>query len=175
MWKIIDSLLRDSEACTLKLLRTHGRVRLLLSYTLGTPFWRSEMLHQPYCLSAIHSKVAVPPGQWIPAGGSMIVESDKQTVVVRKHYIGMVTMLDRLAHMAEHDAGDDGMDGQDRVFDVEKKMSVPVSSIVGHCLVPPSSDIVLENSAGGLLTPVPGKLNFANFLFFTLCILILII
>lgn len=33
--------------------------------------------------------VAAPPGQWIGAGGSMIVESDKQTGTVRKHYIGI--------------------------------------------------------------------------------------
>ena len=37
--------------------------------------------------------VAAPQGQWIGAGGSMIMESDKQTEVVRKHYKGMVTIL----------------------------------------------------------------------------------
>lgn len=73
--------------------------------------------------------VAAPPGHWIGAGGSMILESDKQTGAVRKHYIGMVTMLDILAHFA----GDDDMESGD-VFDVEQRMSVPVSSIIGHCI-----------------------------------------
>lgn len=70
--------------------------------------------------------VAAPPGHWIGAGGSMIMETDKQTGVVRKHYIGMVTMVDILAHIA----GDDKMDGSD----LDQKMAVPVSSIIGHCL-----------------------------------------
>ncbi|PHU15236.1 SNF1-related protein kinase regulatory subunit gamma-like PV42a [Capsicum chinense] len=72
--------------------------------------------------------VAAPPGHWIGAGGSMILESDKQTGAVRKHYIGMVTMLDILAHIAGNGNGD-----VDDV-DLNKKMMVPVSSIIGHCL-----------------------------------------
>ncbi|XP_009786045.1 SNF1-related protein kinase regulatory subunit gamma-like PV42a [Nicotiana tabacum] len=70
--------------------------------------------------------VAAPPGHWIGAGGSMILESDKQTGVVRKHYIGMVTMLDVLAHIAANGSADDA--------DLAKKMMVPVSSIIGHCI-----------------------------------------
>ncbi|KAH9715103.1 SNF1-related protein kinase regulatory subunit gamma-like PV42a [Citrus sinensis] len=74
--------------------------------------------------------VAAPPGQWIGAGGSMIMESDKQTGAVRKHYIGMLTMLDILAHIA----GDDQMNGgDDAPDDLDKKMSATVSSIIGHC------------------------------------------
>lgn len=69
--------------------------------------------------------VAAPPGKWIGAGGSMILEADKQTGVVRKHYIGMVTMLDILAHIAGDNGGDD---------DLEQKMAVPVSSLIGQCL-----------------------------------------
>jgi len=74
--------------------------------------------------------VAAPPGQWIGAGGSMIVESDKQTGAVRKHYIGMVTMLDIVAHIA----GDDHLSGgdDDVTEDLDQRMSVPVSSIIGH-------------------------------------------
>lgn len=74
--------------------------------------------------------VAAPPGQWIGAGGSMIVESDKQTGVVRKHYIGMATMLDIVAHIA----GDDHLSGggDDATKDLDQRMSVPVSSIIGH-------------------------------------------
>lgn len=71
--------------------------------------------------------VAAPPGHWIGAGGSMILESDKQTGAVRKHYIGMVTMLDILAHIAGDDVGGGGSD-------VEERMGVPVSSIIGYCL-----------------------------------------
>ncbi|XP_054779970.1 SNF1-related protein kinase regulatory subunit gamma-like PV42a [Prosopis cineraria] len=80
--------------------------------------------------------VAAPPGQWIGAGGSMIVESDKQTGAVRKHYIGMVTMLDIVAHIAGDGGG--GADGgrlkvTDGTEDLDQRMSVPVSSIIGHC------------------------------------------
>ncbi|CAI0391436.1 unnamed protein product [Linum tenue] len=69
--------------------------------------------------------VAAPPGQWIGAGGSMIMESDKQTGVARKHYIGMVTMLDILAHIAAADDQDEKLGA---------KMSAPVSAVIGHCL-----------------------------------------
>ncbi|XP_027343458.1 SNF1-related protein kinase regulatory subunit gamma-like PV42a [Abrus precatorius] len=73
--------------------------------------------------------VAAPPGQWIGAGGSMIVESDKQTGAVRKHYIGIVTMLDVVAHIA----GEDHLSGGDDISkDLDQRMSVPVSSIIGH-------------------------------------------
>ncbi|XP_027125282.1 SNF1-related protein kinase regulatory subunit gamma-like PV42a [Coffea arabica] len=60
----------------------------------------------------------------------MILESDKQTGAVRKHYIGMVTMLDILAHIA----GRDDVEAGNEVDDLAKKMSIPVSSIIGHCL-----------------------------------------
>ncbi|CAF2083295.1 unnamed protein product [Brassica napus] len=72
--------------------------------------------------------VAAPPGHWIGAGGSMIMESDKQTGAVRKHYIGILTMLDILAHIAggEHNLSDP--------TDLDRKMGSQVSSIIGHCL-----------------------------------------
>ncbi|CAH9084856.1 unnamed protein product [Cuscuta epithymum] len=66
--------------------------------------------------------VAAPPGQWIGAGGTMILEHDKSTGAARKHYIGMVTMLDVLAHIA---GGEE---------DLDLKMAAQVSSIIGHCL-----------------------------------------
>ncbi|GAB2220486.1 hypothetical protein Droror1_Dr00008139 [Drosera rotundifolia] len=44
--------------------------------------------------------VAAPPGQWIGAGGSMIMESDKHTGAMRKHYSGM-----RLAVPVSHIIG----------------------------------------------------------------------
>lgn len=74
--------------------------------------------------------VAAPPGHYIGAGGSMIVEADKQTGAVRKHYIGMATMLDILAHIAGNDVDEAHNEGDD----LDKKLSVPVSSIIGHCL-----------------------------------------
>ncbi|KAK9054664.1 hypothetical protein SSX86_025743 [Deinandra increscens subsp. villosa] len=77
--------------------------------------------------------VAAPPGHWIGAGGSMILESDKHTGAVRKHYIGMVTMLDILCHIAG-DGSDGGGGGGDEESDMEGRMSVAVSSVIGHCL-----------------------------------------
>ncbi|XP_002517647.2 SNF1-related protein kinase regulatory subunit gamma-like PV42a [Ricinus communis] len=104
---------------------------------------KRRLVEVPYTASLAHTMntlvanqvvavpVAAPPGHWIGAGGSMIMESDKQTGAVRKHYIGMVTMLDILAHIA----GDDQMNGgDDDASDLDRKMSVPVSSIIGHCL-----------------------------------------
>ncbi|KAK1577806.1 hypothetical protein Q3G72_025025 [Acer saccharum] len=108
---------------------------------------KRRLVEVPYTASLTHAMnvfvankvvavpVAAPPGHWIGAGGSMIMESDKHTGAVRKHYIGMLTMLDILAHIAGDDqinggGGGSGADGSD----IDKKMSVPVSSIIGHCL-----------------------------------------
>ncbi|KAK6148979.1 hypothetical protein DH2020_016504 [Rehmannia glutinosa] len=75
--------------------------------------------------------VAAPPGHWIGAGGSMILESDKQTGAARKHYIGMITMLDVLAHIAGNHGGPAEEDGGE----LDRKMKVPVSSIIGqYCM-----------------------------------------
>nr|XP_043618322.1 SNF1-related protein kinase regulatory subunit gamma-like PV42a [Erigeron canadensis] len=78
--------------------------------------------------------VAAPPGHWIGAGGSMILESDKQTGAVRKHYIGMVTMLDVLAHIAGDTTTLDHGDNKEDPNNLEQRMSVTVSSVIGHCL-----------------------------------------
>ncbi|KAJ3699028.1 hypothetical protein LUZ61_002733 [Rhynchospora tenuis] len=75
--------------------------------------------------------VAAPPGRWIGAGGTMILESDPATGAVRKHYIGMVTMLDILVHIAE--AGVKG-GGKWEEMDLNESMTVPVSSVIGHSL-----------------------------------------
>ncbi|CAL9010622.1 unnamed protein product [Prunus brigantina] len=106
---------------------------------------KRRLVEVPYTASLAHTMntlvankvlavpVAAPPGQWIGAGGSMIMEADKHTGTVRKHYIGLATMLDLLAHIAgnEDQLMDEGVhDG----FDLDQKMSVPVSSIIGHCL-----------------------------------------
>lgn len=109
--------------------------------------------------------VAAPPGQWIGAGGSMILESDKQSGTVRKHYIGMITMLDILAHIA----GDDGSD-ESSAADLDHKMSVLVSSVIGRCLeslslwtLSPNTNILdcMEVFSKGIhraLVPVDGQM-----------------
>ncbi|CAN6237193.1 unnamed protein product [Urochloa humidicola] len=76
--------------------------------------------------------VAAPPGHWIGAGGSMILESDPATGAVRKHYIGVVNMLDILAHIAE--AGDAADADDEPDVDLGRRMAVPVSSVIGHSL-----------------------------------------
>lgn len=68
--------------------------------------------------------VAAPPGQWIGAGGSMILESDRATGTVRKQYIGMVSVLDILIHIAEAENEED----------VDNRLKAPVSSIIGHSM-----------------------------------------
>ncbi|CAA7406963.1 unnamed protein product [Spirodela intermedia] len=83
--------------------------------------------------------VAAPPGRWIGAGGTSIVELDRATGAPRKHYIGIVTMLDVLIHIAEEEGEDTASSPRTaaaaaRGFDLEHRMSVPVSSIIGHSL-----------------------------------------
>ncbi|KAF8025371.1 hypothetical protein BT93_F2266 [Corymbia citriodora subsp. variegata] len=77
--------------------------------------------------------VAAPPGRWIGAGGSMIMEADQETGFIRKQYIGIVTMLDILSHIAEGD-DDDVEKVSDDQRDLGKKMAAPVSSVIGHNL-----------------------------------------
>lgn len=107
---------------------------------------KRRLVEVPYTASLAHTMnalvanrvvalpVAAPPGHWIGAGGSMIMETDKQTGAARKHYIGMVTMLDILAHIGG--VNDDSLDGTRDVssHDLDRQMSVEVSSIIGHCL-----------------------------------------
>ncbi|KAL8140564.1 hypothetical protein V2J09_006585 [Rumex salicifolius] len=76
--------------------------------------------------------VAAPPGHRIGAGGSMIMESDKFTGIVRKHYIGMVTILGILAHISRDHY--EQMDDGDAVSHLDDKLAAPMSSIIGHCL-----------------------------------------
>ncbi|XP_047079158.1 SNF1-related protein kinase regulatory subunit gamma-like PV42a [Lolium rigidum] len=70
----------------------------------------------------------------------MIVESDPATGVARKHYIGMVNMLDILTHIAEAGHDDDaaavgnGQAAPPEAIDLDSRMSVPVSSVIGHSL-----------------------------------------
>ncbi|PKI31989.1 hypothetical protein CRG98_047598 [Punica granatum] len=70
--------------------------------------------------------MAARPGQWIGAGGSMIMEPEEHTgTVMKQQYIGIVTMLDILAHIAG--------DGGERL-QLDRKMAVPVTAVIGHCL-----------------------------------------
>lgn len=92
--------------------------------------YTATLAHTLNCMVAkrvVAVPVAAPPGHWIGAGGTMIMESDKHTGVARKHYIGIVSMLDILAHIGRSSGGGHG-------FDFEGMMSVPVSSLIGHCL-----------------------------------------
>ncbi|EFJ19242.1 hypothetical protein SELMODRAFT_233423 [Selaginella moellendorffii] len=66
--------------------------------------------------------VAAPPGHWIGAGGSMVVESDKSSGVPRKQYIGMVSVLDILIHVAEREDGSC------------ERLQTAISKIIGHSL-----------------------------------------
>jgi hypothetical protein len=98
---------------------------------------KRQLVEVPYTATLAHTAnallaarisavaVAAPPGHWIGAGGSMILESDPATGAVRKHYIGMVNMLDILAHIAE--ASDDA-----EAVDLDRRMAVLVSSVIGH-------------------------------------------
>ena len=69
-------------------------------------------------------------------GQFVVVVVDKlpfvfEELVVKLPRFVMVTMLDILAHIA----GDDQINGGDDVVsDLDKKMSVPVSAIIGRCL-----------------------------------------
>lgn len=111
----------------------------VLKVSDAMPADKRRLVEVPYTATLAHTMnalvanrvvalpVAAPPGKWIGAGGSMILEADKQTGVVRKHYIGMVSMLDILAHIAPDNDGD-GFD------DLEQRMAVPVSSLIGQCL-----------------------------------------
>lgn len=102
--------------------------------------------------------VAAPPGHWIGAGGSMILEADKHTGEVRKHYIGMVTMLDILAQIAGNHVDTESGGGDD---DLDQKMNVPVSSIIGRCLESLSLWTLNCNTRFGILIPFSTCLNQA--------------
>lgn len=105
--------------------------------------------------------VAAPPGQWIGAGGSMILESDKATGVVRKQYIGMVSVLDILIHIAEAESE----------ADVDSRLRSVVSSIIGHSMeglslwsISPQTSVfdAMEPMSKGIhraLIPVESKLE----------------
>lgn len=69
--------------------------------------------------------VAAPPGQWVGAGGSMIMEADKSTGRMRKQYIGMVSVLDILIHVVEEEGGEEDFAG---------RLSSTVASVIGHSL-----------------------------------------
>ncbi|KAJ1698558.1 hypothetical protein LUZ63_007070 [Rhynchospora breviuscula] len=109
------------------LLTRHKRRLVEVPYTATIADTANAL--QANCVSAM--AVAAPPGRWIGAGGTMILESDPATGAVRKHYIGMVTMLDILVHIAE--AGVKG-GGKSEEMDLNQSMMVPVSSVIGHSL-----------------------------------------
>ncbi|WOK91833.1 SNF1-related protein kinase regulatory subunit gamma-like PV42a [Canna indica] len=126
--------------------------------------------------------VAAPPGHWIGAGGSMILESDRATGAVRKHYIGMVTMLDVLAHIAAAGDDEDGQESDRRRDDdtaagqqseLDRRMAVAVSTVIGHSLeglslwtLNPNTSLLdcMETFSKGVhraLVPVESQMNHA--------------
>ncbi|KAL0808267.1 hypothetical protein Bca101_100759 [Brassica carinata] len=121
--RLIDFTVKDLTVDKLRLIEVPDNATLAdaLNAMLLTP-------KSLFCIKLVANRVrAVPvaaaPGQWLGAGGSMIVESDKETGRVKKQYIGMVTMLDVVAHIA----------GNEEENGLDKKMAAPVSSIIGHC------------------------------------------
>ncbi|KAI4325248.1 hypothetical protein MLD38_030662 [Melastoma candidum] len=81
------------------------------------------------CVLAV--PVSAPPGHFIGAGGSMIMESDERTGAARKQYIGIVTMLDILAHIG---GGGGVYEDVDDEKDLHRKMAAPVTAVIGHCI-----------------------------------------
>ncbi|KAJ6850362.1 SNF1-related protein kinase regulatory subunit gamma-like PV42a [Iris pallida] len=125
------SLLRDNTVRNL----VHSKRRLVeVPYTATL----SDTVNALVANNIVAVPVAAPPGHWIGAGGTMIMESDKVTGVVRKQYIGMVTMLDVLLHIAAEAESEEEGGGAGGVLlggvDVQRKMLVPVSSVIGHSL-----------------------------------------
>ncbi|MCO5600877.1 hypothetical protein L7F22_054994 [Adiantum nelumboides] len=99
-----------------------GKGRLVeVPYTASV----GDTLHSMLAHNIVAVAVAAPPGHWIGAGGSMIVESDPITGVARKQYIGIVSTLDVLFHLAELKDG----------AQVPSLLAgTRVSTIIGHCL-----------------------------------------
>ncbi|XP_078437863.1 SNF1-related protein kinase regulatory subunit gamma-like PV42a [Wolffia australiana] len=96
-----------------------------------------DTLHALVANNVVAVPVAAPPGRWIGAGGTSIVELDKITGAPRKHYIGIVTMLDVLIHIAEEEGEDVASSPRAAAakgLEFEQRMSVPVSSVIGHSL-----------------------------------------
>lgn len=63
--------------------------------------------------------VATPHGIWPWIGGNKILEQDRVTVAIRKKYIGMVSVLDVLIHVAEAEEEED----------MDKRLAATVDSI----------------------------------------------
>lgn len=106
----------------LKLLKSSSVMQIVrnLRRLIEVPFNASvrDTLNTMHAHDILAVVVAAPPGQWIGAGGSRILEADKSTGAVRKHYIGMVSVLDILVHVVQDDA----------------QMNAPVSKVIGHSL-----------------------------------------
>ena len=98
----------------------HGNRLVEIPYTATV----NDALNTLLAKNILAVPVAAPPGQWIGAGGSMILESDKSTGAMRKQYIGMVSVLDILIHVSEDEEGENLAD----------RLTAQVSSIIGHSI-----------------------------------------
>jgi hypothetical protein len=87
-----------------------------------------DTLHALQAHNILALPVAAPPGHWIGAGGSVVLESDKATGAARKHYIGIISTLDLFIHLAEAGSSSSSDDF------VASLMSSPVSKVIGHSL-----------------------------------------
>ena len=100
-----------------------------------------DTLHALQTHNILAVPVAAPPGHWIGAGGSVILESDKATGAARKHYIGIISTLDILIHLSElhskppTDPWPHGSPKSDIASKEEEKLlASSVSSIIGHSI-----------------------------------------
>ena len=122
-----------------------------------------DTLHALQTHNILAVPVAAPPGHWIGAGGSVILESDKATGAARKHYIGIISTLDIFIHLTEAGSGSEEF--------VTSLMASPVSKVIGHslegltlwCLAPQTSVLdALEPMGKGLhraLVPLESQLE----------------
>jgi hypothetical protein len=126
----------------------HGNRLVEIPYTATV----NDALNTLLAKNILAVPVAAPPGQWIGAGGSMILESDKSTGAMRKQYIGMVSVLDILIHVAEDGEGDN----------LEERLTAQVSSIIGHSMEGLSLWSISPHTSYVFCSPPPSRLHFLS-------------
>ena len=122
-----------------QLVRAKSRRLVEVPYTASV----ADTLHAMQSHNILALPVAAPPGHWIGAGGSIILQSDKATGAPLKQYIGIISTLDILIHLSELDSkpdtdpcphGGPKPDLSGAIAEEEKLLASPVSSIIGHSL-----------------------------------------
>lgn len=92
----------------------HRMVEIPFTATVG------DTLNTLLVKNILAMPVAAPPGIWPRVGGNKILEQDGVTGAVRKEYIGMVSVLDVLLHVAEAEEKED----------MDKRLAATVDSII---------------------------------------------